>query len=103
MLQAAGKRQKILLSELHALAIIVQDRETGLWQREGLNCPLAKDLLKKTDKTLREQIEDIEPAVLRLEKDAAAAGVSLSGGARAQLEVLKATERFAYDEIARFS
>ena len=101
LLQAAGKRQKTLLNEMHALAIIVQDRETGLWQREGLNCPVAKDLLKKTDKTLREQIEDMEPHVLRLENDAAAAGASLSGAARARLEKLKATEKFAYEEIAK--
>jgi len=84
----AGSRQKLLLIELEKQAIICLNKETGYWMRGALNCRIAKDLLLPTDKTINEQIADLEPYVLRLEKEAERIGAKLSGAARIKLNQL---------------
>lgn len=84
----AGKRQKCLLLELERQAIICLNRENGMWMRGALTCKLAKDLLLPTDKTIDEQIKDIEPFVLRNEADAKRLGVKLQGYGREKLNKL---------------
>lgn len=86
--KGAGKRQKCLLFELHKQGIISQDKDTGLWMRGALSCRLAKDLLLASDKTIGEQIQEIEPYVLRLEKEAEAIGLKLKGNLRRKLDDL---------------
>lgn len=86
--KGTGKRQKCLLLELEKQAIICLNRETGFWMRGALSCRLAKGLLLSTDKTIQEQIDDLEPHVLRLEKEAESIGVKLGGHARKRLNEL---------------
>jgi len=86
--KGAGKRQKCLLIELQKQSIICLNRETGYWMRGALNCKLAKDLLLPTDKTIQEQINELEPYVLRLEKEAEKLGVKITGSARKKLNDL---------------
>ena len=88
LIQGAGKRQKCLLFELEKQAIIYQNKENGLWMRGALACRLAKDLLKPNDKTIDEQIKELEPSVLRLEKEAERIGAKLNGYARQKLNKL---------------
>ena len=83
-----GKRQAQLLIELEKQAIVCLNRENGYWMRGALSCRIAKDLLLPTDKTIDEQINDLEPDVLRLEKEAGKRGIKLSGGARDKLNGL---------------
>ena len=94
--QGAGKRQKCLLLELEKQAIICQNKENGLWMRGALSCRLAKDLLLPTDKTIDEQIKELEPSVLRLEKEAEKAGAKLSGYARQKLNKLYEQKKEIY-------
>src|SRR5690606_28339243 len=94
--QGAGKRQKCLLLELEKQAIICQNRENGLWMRGGLSCRLAKDLLLPTDKTIDEQIKELEPSVLRLEKEAERIGAKLNGYARQKLNTLYEKKKEIY-------
>lgn len=84
----AGDRQKRLLLELEKQAIICLNKETGYWMRGPLNCVVAKDLLLPTDKTIQEQINELEPNVLSIEKEAEKLGIKLSGSARKKLKYL---------------
>lgn len=86
--QGAGKRQKCLLLELEKQAIICHNKENGFWMRGALSSRLAKDLLLPTDKTIDEQIKELEPFVLRLEKEAERVGAKLNGCARQKLNKL---------------
>lgn len=88
LMQGAGKRQKRLLLELENQGIICQNKENGLWMRGSLYCRLAKDLLLPSDKTIDEQIKELEPSVLRLEKEAERIGAKLNGYARQKLNKL---------------
>lgn len=106
----AGTRQKILLFELAAQAIITPNLETGLWQRGAYTSRVAKSLLvmKDTrprhlganaiygDRTLDEQISDFEPCVLRLEADMKAVGRIEPGLARNKLNNLKKLKETVY-------
>lgn len=94
----AGKRQKCLLLELERQAIISLNRENGMWQRGALTCKLAKDLLLKTDKTISERIADLEPHILRNEKEAEKLGVKLSGAGRNRLNELYKLKATIYPE-----
>ena len=94
--QGAGKRQKCLLFELEKQAIICQNKENGLWMRGALSCRLAKDLLLPTDKTIDEQIKELEPSVLRLEKEAERIGAKLNGYARRKLNKLYEQKKEIY-------
>jgi len=96
LLTKAGKRQKVLLFELEKQAIICLNRENGLWMREALMTKLAKDLLYPHDRTIEEKIQDLEPDVLRLERDAEVMGVKLSGGTRFLLDKLYSTKQKIY-------
>lgn len=84
----AGNRQKCLLIELEKLCVISQNSETKLWERGALSCKIAKDLLIPSDKTIDEKIKELEPSVLRLEREAKMLGISLSGFARQELQRL---------------
>lgn len=86
--EKAGSRQKCLLIELEKQAIICLNRETGLWMRGALVCYYAKDLLLKSDKTIDEQIKELEPSVLRLEQEAVRLNIVISGVARNKLNNL---------------
>ena len=88
LIKGAGKRQKCLLLNLEKQAVICQNKENGLWMRGALSCRLAKDLLNQTDKTIDEQIKELEPSVLRLENEAERIGAKLSGYARQKLNKL---------------
>jgi hypothetical protein len=92
----AGKRQKCLLLELEKQAIIFFDKENNLWMRGALACSLAKDLLQPNDKTIDEQIKELEPYVLRLEKEAERIGAKLSGNARQKLNKLYELKKAIY-------
>ena len=94
--QGAGNRQKCLLLELEKQAIICHNKENGLWMRGALSCRLAKDLLLPTDKTIDEQINDLEPSVLRLEKEAERIGAKLNGYARQKLNKLYEQKKEIY-------
>lgn len=83
--QGAGKRQKLLLLELERQAIICLNRENGMWMRGALTSKLAKDLLLPNDKTIDEQIKDIEPFVFQNEADAKRLGIKLQGYGREKL------------------
>lgn len=92
----AGPRQKLILIELEKRCEIVLLREDGLWAREAYTSRLAKNLIRPSDKTVHEKIreidkkiKDLEPVILRLEKEAEILGVKLDGGARARLLSLK--------------
>lgn len=84
----AGGRQKILLFELYYLGIISFNMENDFWQRGALTSKFAKSLLDKNDKTLDEQIKDIEPFIIRLEQEAANNNHTLNGSARKKLDSL---------------
>lgn len=88
LVEKAGKRQKCLLLELEKIGVIRQDKETGLWTRGPLASKIAKDLLQPTDCLIDEQIKELEPFVLRLEKEAEKLGAKLSGQARQKLNYL---------------
>lgn len=94
--QGAGKRQKCLLFELEKQAIICQNKENGLWMRGALACRLAKDLLLPNDKTVDEQIKELEPSVFRLEKEAERIGAKLNGYARQKLNKLYEQKKEIY-------
>jgi hypothetical protein len=94
--QGSGKRQKCLLLELEKQAIICHNKENGLWMRGALSCRLAKDLLLPTDKTIDEQIKELEPSVLRLEKEAERIGAKLNGYARQKLNKLYEQKKEIY-------
>ena len=94
--QGAGKRQKCLLLELEKQAIICHNKENGLWMRGALSCRLAKDLLMPTDKTIDEQIKELEPSVLRLEREAERIGAKLNGYARQKLNKLYEQKKEIY-------
>lgn len=96
LIKGAGKRQKCLLLELEKQAIICQNKENGLWMRGALCSRLAKDLLIPTDKTINEQIKDLEPYVLRLEKEAERIGAKLNGYARQKLNKLYERKKEIY-------
>lgn len=87
--KGSGKRQQILLLELEKQGIISQHFESKLWMRGALACIKAKDLLLKTDKTIDEQINELEPIVLRLEYEALKTNTILKGSARKRLNELK--------------
>jgi hypothetical protein len=87
--KGSGKRQQILLLELEKQGIISQNFESKLWTRGALACIKAKDLLLKTDKTIDEQINELEPVVLRLEEEARTINATLKGSARIRLDNLK--------------
>lgn len=96
--EKAGKRQKKLLIEMSNLAEITLNRETGLWRRGALTTRYAKDLLESRDKTIYEHIQDLEPYVLRLEKEAKILGIELQGGGRSRLNMLyKVWQLFGYE------
>ena len=94
--QGAGNRQKCLLLELEKQAVICHNKENGLWMRGALFCRLAKDLLLPTDKTIDEQIKELEPSVLRLEKEAERIGAKLNGYARQKLNKLYEQKKEIY-------
>lgn len=94
--KGTGNRQKCLLIELEKQAIICLNRETGLWMRGALSCRIAKDLLLPTDKTIQEQIDDLEPSVIRLEKEAERIGAKLNGHARQRLNKLYEQKKEIY-------
>ena len=96
LIQGAGKRQKCLLLELEKQAIICQNKENGLWMRGALACRLAKDLLLPNDKTVDEQIKELQPSVLRLEKEAEKTDVKLTGYAREKLNKLYEQKKEIY-------
>lgn len=89
----AGKRQIKILVEFQKRGIITYDKERNLWVRGALSTRFAKDLLNKNDKTIADEIAELEPFVLRLERQAASHGVELKGTARQKLnglyEILK--------------
>lgn len=85
----AGKKQSIILKELHYQGIIIQDAETGLWQRNGLTCSFAKELLLKTDKPLQQKIKELEALATRLEADAKKINHVLNGTTKHNLILLK--------------
>lgn len=95
----AGSRQKCLLFELSKQAIICLNRETNMWMRGALTCRLAKDLLLKTDKTISERIADIEPHILRNEREAERLGVKLSGVGRNKLNELYKLKKLCYPDF----
>ena len=84
----AGSRQRLLLNELGKQGIIIMNRETGYWERDGKCCKYAKDLLYKNDKSIDEMIADYEPYVIALETSAEKNHTKLSGAARNKLECL---------------
>ena len=94
--KGAGKRQKCLLLELEKQSIICYNKEGGLWMRGALSCRLAKDLLLPTDKTIDEQIKELEPSVLRLEREAERIGAKLNGYARQKLNKLYEQKKEIY-------
>lgn len=95
----AGSRQKCLLFELSKQSIIVLNRENNMWMRGALTCRLAKDLLLKTDKTISERIADIEPHILRNEREAERLGAKLSGAGRNKLNELYAIKKMIYPDF----
>lgn len=88
LLAGAGARQRLLLLELQSQAVICLNRDTGFWERGGLASKYAKNLLLKSDKTIDEQIKNIEPFILRNEADAKRLNVKLSGYGRSKLNNL---------------
>ena len=82
--------------ELEKQSTICQNKENGLWTRGALSCRLAKDLLLPSDKTIDEQIKELEPSVFRLEKEAERVGVKLNGYARQKLNKLYEQKREIY-------
>ena len=94
--KGAGKRQKRLLLELEQQAIICLNKENGLWMRGALCCKLAKDLLLPNDKTIDEQIQELEPNVFRIEKEAQRIGAILNGYARQKLNKLYEQKKEIY-------
>jgi hypothetical protein len=96
LIQGSGKRQRCLLLELEKQAIICYNKNNGRWMRGALECRLAKDLLLPTDKTIDEQIKELEPSVLRLEKEAEKIGAKLNGYARQKLNKLYEQKKEIY-------
>jgi hypothetical protein len=96
LIQGSGNRQRCLLLELEKQAIICHNKENGLWVRGALSCRLAKDLLLPNDKTIDEQIKELEQSVLRLEKEAERIGAKLNGYARQKLNKLYEQKKEIY-------
>jgi len=92
----AGPKQAKILNELHLLGKICLNSETGYWEREGLAFKIAKKLLRATDQTIEQQFNDLEPIVMRMERDARAGNVTLQGTARAHLNKLKYYKELIY-------
>lgn len=94
--KGAGRRQKSILLELSDIAEVCINMETGLWMRGSLTNKIAKNLLNENDKTIDEQIRQIEGVVLRNEKEALTLGVKLSGTARIKLNELYEWKKRVY-------
>lgn len=94
--KGAGNRQKSILLELSDIGDICINMETNLWMRGALTHKVAKNLLNENDKTIEEKISQIEPVVLRNEKEAQRLGVKLSGIGRSKLNELYEWKKRVY-------